>query len=432
MNLDNQKHSPSVMAFFKPFAAGILITVIAALLVYQLPPIKNRLGWRIDAAKTGLRVAVNPIGEMPTPVVMVVQQTGQADPLLTAEATGTAETGQTAQPEATVTPTAEPTAIPTPIPPRVDLPAPAYEKQDWNSCGPVALSMYLRYYGWEGDQFSISNVIKPIKEDRNVNIDELLYYVYNHVGWLNAYYRVGGNIDMLRELLAAGVPVMIEESFKLDQIYWNGDDQWSGHYRVVTSYDDNTKSFIVQDPYAGPNKIVSYADLDKSWKTFNRVFVLLYPWEKDAAVQAILGDLVDEEKSRQIAMETALAETKADPNDAFAWFNLGTNQIYFKNYSASAAAYDRAREIGLPQRMLRYQFGPFLAYFHTGRTEDLLGITEYALKVTPNSEEALMWRGWALYRDGRSGEAIFSFQKALEARANYQDAIYGLDFVKNN
>ena len=29
-------------------------------------------------------------------------------------------------------------------------------------------------------------------------------------------------------------------------------------------------------------------------------------------------------------------------------------------------------QCGLPQRMLRYQFGPFFAYFHTGRIDDLL------------------------------------------------------------
>jgi hypothetical protein len=34
-------------------------------------------------------------------------------------------------------------------------------------------------------------------------------------------------------------------------------------------------------------------------------------------------------------------------------------------YEEAALAYDKAREIGLPLRMFRYQFGPFLAYFHS-------------------------------------------------------------------
>jgi hypothetical protein len=43
--------------------------------------------------------------------------------------------------------------------------------------------------------------------------------------------------------------------------------------------------------------------------------------------------------------------------NAFAWFNQGTNLTYFQRYSEAAQAYDTARSIGLPQRLLRYQFG---------------------------------------------------------------------------
>ncbi len=54
--------------------------------------------------------------------------------------------------------------------------------------------------------------------------------------------------------------------------------------------------------------------------------------------------------------------------------------VYFEKYSLAAGAYDKARESGLPQRMLRYQFGPFFAYFNVNRLDDLLELTEYALK----------------------------------------------------
>jgi len=82
--------------------------------------------------------------------------------------------------------------------------------------------------------------------------------------------------------------------------------------------------------------------------------------------------------------------------------------------------------------MLRYQFGPFLAYFHTLRTDDLMTLSEYALKITPNSEEAMLWRGWGMYRLGRKQEALDLFQKALEARPGYPDATYALNFVQKN
>ena len=73
--------------------------------------------------------------------------------------------------------------------------------------------MYLQYYGWAGDQKLIAADIKPIPEDRNVNVEELVYFARNRAGWLQIEYRVGGNIDQLKKFIAAGIPVMIEEEF---------------------------------------------------------------------------------------------------------------------------------------------------------------------------------------------------------------------------
>jgi hypothetical protein len=86
-------------------------------------------------------------------------------------------------PVASATPfdTPTPALSPTPLPGSVKLPSPRWEGQDWNNCGPAALAIHLRFFGWEGDQFTISDEIKPIRADRNVNVDELLVYVYNNV-----------------------------------------------------------------------------------------------------------------------------------------------------------------------------------------------------------------------------------------------------------
>ena len=86
----------------------------------------------------------------------------------------------------------------------------------------------------------------------------------------------------------------------------------------------------------------------------------------------------------------------------------------------------------LPQRMLRYQFGPFITYWNLGRIDDLSALADYALEITENSEEALLWKGWALYRQGKRQEAIDSFQAALDAHPNYGDAQYAINYVYNN
>jgi len=82
--------------------------------------------------------------------------------------------------------------------------------------------------------------------------------------------------------------------------------------------------------------------------------------------------------------------------------------------------------------MLRYQFGPFFAYFNTGRMDDLRTLIDYALARTPNAEEAWLWRGWAYYRDGDDREAEASFRQALAENPNYLDANLALEFLRND
>ncbi|MDX1435750.1 MAG: C39 family peptidase, partial [Anaerolineales bacterium] len=329
------------------------------------------------------------------------------------------------------TPTATPTLVPTPLPERVSLTTPLYETQDWNNCGPATLSLYLKYYGWEGDQFEISDLLKPERSDRNVNVEELTFWSRNHTGWLNTEFRVGGDIELLKKFIAAGIPVMIEEGTHLDSTYWPNDDRWAGHYLLLTGYDDATQTFNSQDTYYGADLPVAYDTLDANWKSFNRVYILIYPPDRDQEVKAILGPHWDVDYNRQYALETAQSEIDADREDGFAWFNLGSNLVYFERYSEAAKAFDQARTLDLPQRMLRYQFGPFFAYFHSGQTDDLLALTEYALQRTPNAEEALLWHGWGLYRQGDVNGALSNFRAALEANRFYQDAIYALEFISS-
>jgi len=400
--------------FIAKFTAGALSAVLFLLLVYQLPPVKSSLGWRVDFTLTYLRGILYPADRMPTP---------RPSPTLDRQAV--------LIPTATQQPATAPAPTPTPLPPAVKLDPPGFEQQTLNNCGPAALAGYLRYFGWEGDQTAVAEVVKEKTEDRNVNVEELAYFVRTHAGWLHMEYRVGMGLEQIKRFLAAGIPVVIEETFLMDAGFWPNDDLWAGHYLLITGYNDTTGVVTTQDTYYGPNRPVTYADLDRNWKAFNRVLLLVYPPEQAETVRAILGPDWDPDANRRRALLAAEAETRADPQDAFAWFNVGTNLVYFDRSEEAAQAYDTARSLGLPQRMLRYQFGPFLAYFHSGRTDDLLALTRYALQRTPNAEEALLWHGWALYRQGDIAGAEADFRKALDANATYQDAKYALQFLGN-
>lgn len=407
--------------------AFILVLPLFAALVYQLPPVKTRLSWRVDVAMTYLRNVINPVGAMPTPL---------PQPGLAVTIYPTATPSEGAEPRDTLTPTAGPTATPTltptAIPGAVQLISPAWEKQTPNNCGPATLSLYLKTFGWQGDQEDISALLKPQTDDRNVNVEELVYYVRNQAGWLNAEYRVGGDIELLKSFLAAGLPIMIEEGFILDTSYWPDDDKWAGHYLLLTGYDDSTQTFIAQDTYLGPDREVPYSAVKQNWQAFNYVYIMVYRPEQEEMVKTLLGEDWDPDVNRQRALEKAQAQTQSQGSNPFAWFNLGSNLVYFERYNEAARAYDTARQLGLPQRMLRYQFGPFFAYFFSGRNEDLLALVDYALQRTPNSEEALLWRGWGKYRAGKTSDAIADFQAALQENPFYQDAQYALDFVTAN
>lgn len=400
------------MSFRRIWPFALIGLLFAAFLVYLIPSVKERVDWRVSAAVAYVRNWLVPVGDLPAPEVVSTQVS--ADPTV-----------------ATITPVA-PTAtlqfIPTPLPAAIQLTPPAHETQGPNNCGPATLAMYLRYYGWEGTQEDIAEEIKPISADRNVNPDELKYYADNWAGYFRTMFRVGGDIELLKQLLAAGFPVMIEEG----EIILNqgpNDDNWAAHYLLLTGYDDATGLFTYQDSFRGANQTRTYNEIDEFWQQFNRIYFLVYLPEREEELRLILGDDWDEAANRQHALEVAQTEINADPSNAYVWFNLGMNQVFFEDYGAAAASFDQARTIGLPMRMLRYQFGPFFAYYNINRMDDLVELIDYALAVTPNSEDVLLWRGWALVRQGDTNGAIEQFRLAQEANPKSFYVTQALNFM---
>ena len=398
--------------------AGFLLLSV---LVYQIPNVKSAVDWRTEKFGLYMKNVLNPPGPVPT-----------ALPTTTAPANLPTQP-PTTTPEPALTPTspASPTAASAPLPAQVTLDPPAWEQQTPNNCGPATLSMALRMYGWTGTQAEIADQIKPVLQDRNVNPEELAWYVRNNAGWLNIEYRVAGDLPLLKRLLAARYPVIVESVTSLDpnDALGPNDDLWAAHYLLLTGYDDAAQTFTVQDSYHGANLTVAYSQLETDWKAFNNLYIVFYLPQEQAELQSILGADWDADANRQRALELAQAETQAAPQDTFAWFNLGSNLVYFERYNDAANAYDKSREIGLPLRMFRYQFGPFIAYFQSNRNDDLLALTDYARGVTEMSEETWLWYGWALYRKDDFKGARAAWNKALEIRPGYVDAQYALNFL---
>jgi hypothetical protein len=299
--------------------------------------------------------------------------------------------------------------------------------QTWNNCGPATLAMNMNYFGFAISQAEIGASLRPYADDKNVSPDELAAYARTR--GLHAQVRVNGDTGLLRQLLDGGIPVLIETWHEPEP------DDGMGHYRLLTGYDDASQEWIAYDsfdatgvdpkqPYAGIR--VPYARMDHLWKVFNRLYVIVYPDTLAPTVQRILGQDMDYTAMWRRALEEAQAMTEARPGDAYAWFNLGTDFVALGNYDQAATAYDQARRVGLPWRMLWYQFGPFQAYYGTGRFDEVIALADATLQTTDDIEEIYYWKGLALNAQGRIEAARDAWKRALVLNPGYTDAAAAL------
>lgn len=391
--------------------------------------------------------AANPFLGKPTIAVTIISEpantpTAMAMTSLAAAPTNTpvVSASNTLVASATKTPTASPTNTPTATPmPTPQLPISAtlppitHTRQTWNNCGPATISMALLYFGQFGDQADAASFLKPDPEDKNVSPHELAAYAQS-LG-LSTQLRVGGDLARLKRLIAAGFPVVVETWF----IPEPGDQM--GHYRLLTGYDDNARHFIAQDSYNGPNVRLNYDALDELWRVFNRVYLVVYEPAQESELVAILGAELDDQVMYTRALETAQEEVinpstecvayeDCADSTAFSWFNVGTSLNAVGQHQDAAAAYDQARLLGLPWRMLWYQFGPYETYYAAGRFDDVITLATATLNVVDNLEESHYWRGMAFLAQGNAGRARADFEAAVKYNPNFSPASEALESLQ--
>ncbi len=405
------------------FISGMIVLCLLAGVLYNLPPVHERLAWRVDNLRVAIKRSLNP----PEQVVFVPQE--QVDAIVNATLTALALTPtQALPPGPTVTPpaSATPSLTPTPIPASVALNGIRHEYQKFNNCAPASLSMVLSYWGWSGDQFETRLYLRPSFEidDKNVNAFEIVDFVEKQTEF-DALWRVGGDLELLKRLLAGGFPVLIEKGLHPH------DDAWMGHYQIINGYNDAKGQFLVYDSYEGPPESygVPYDVIAQFWRHFNFTYVVIFPPERAAEVQSILGPDSDPQTNFQSAAELALQEANSlsGREQFFAWYNRGTNLVYLQDYAGAAQAYDNAfavyatlSEAERPWRILWYQDGPYAAYYRTGRYQDVINLAHTALVTVdkPVLEETYYWRGLAKEALGDRQGAIEDLTRAFTLNPN--------------
>jgi tetratricopeptide (TPR) repeat protein len=341
----------------------------------------------------------------------------------------------TATPALAILPTITP-APPTPTPalfapagPSARLSGLRHEWQTWNNCGPATLAMLLSFFGSSLDQAAVGSVLRLSPDDKNVSPQEMADYARGQ-GY-SATLLIDGSADLLRTLVSNGIPVLVETWHEAEP------NDGLGHYRLVVGYDDAAQQWLLYDSYDASNLVSSdayqgiqmaYPQLEAWWKVFNRAMLLIYPPEKEALVGAILAGHDDEpDEMWQAAALRAEDETLAAPDDAFAWFNLGSSLTSLGRFEEAANAFDRARNLGLPWRMLWYQFAPFEAYLAVDRAQETLALTNSVIADTASIEEVYYWRGRALAALGDEVGSQAAFRQALLLNPTYGPALAAVE-----
>ena len=332
-----------------------------------------------------------------------------------------------------------PTVTPVPIPAAARLEGITHQFQEWNNCGPATLAMTLSYFGIRTNQTTTAAVLKPNPEDRNVSPEEMAAYVNNQTD-LQALTRVNGDTYTIRRLIANGFPVILEIGIDPPgEFRWLG---WYGHYMLVVAYDDAQQQFWVYDSWLGTSdeplqnadadgRDLPYADVDAYWPHFNRNYIVLYEPARATEVAEIIGDNMDDAVMWQNALQTVRAETAAAPDNAFNWFNLGTAYNTLGQYQEAAGAFDQALAIGLPWRMLWYQFGPYEAYYQNGRYDDVILLADVTLENRPYFEESFYYKGLAEEALGNLADAQENLQLAADFNPNFTPAAAALSQIQN-
>ncbi len=408
--------------------------------LYYVPPIHSRLAWRLDNLRTRITYMIKP------PDQAVFQPGGNTTLTIeTVIATTRAEYALTLTPQATQAPNSGPTPMPTvtsiPLPATVSLQGVKYEDQHnrWNYCGPANFSMALTFWGWKGNRDVIGQAVKPSDKDKNVMPYEFQDFISANVPGMTSILRYGGDVEVLKRLIAGGFPVVVEKGiYEYDT---TGKISWMGHYVFTTGYDERDQTFLTQDSYnAGPNHKVPFSEFMDGWRSFDYVFVVVFPTNRQNDVTNLLGSYSDETWALRHSIETATRDIQSLSGIPlyFAWFNMGTSHVELQEYFDAATAYDQAYQVygtleknysTLPFRMLWYQTGPYKAYYYTNRFSDVINFATSTLEDTmkaPELEESLLWRGRALYMAGDTQGAVKDYRAALKIHPKWAPALQAL------
>lgn len=126
----------------------------------------------------------------------------------------------------------------------LDVPYEKYAGYNW--CLPASGAMTFKYFGMDISQAQIAS--KVIKNGSS-SVFRFISFARN-LGFEVAYQSK--TIEEIKVLLEEDIPVIAVQNYSLTLPY--------SHARVIIGFDDETQEVITNDPTAGKDYIISYAD----------------------------------------------------------------------------------------------------------------------------------------------------------------------------
>jgi tetratricopeptide (TPR) repeat protein len=240
------------------------------------------------------------------------------------------------------------------------------------------MSMALSYYGINESQQTLGQLLRPYQnsigdnDDKSVTLQELVEIApkYN----LTAYRRPAGNAQIIKQFIAADIPVIART--------WLKPDDDIGHFRVIKGYDQT--GFFQDDSLQGKNLHYTYDVFDSIWKKYNYEYLVLIPSDKLQIAQAILGPDLNEKLSWQKAVDLSLQELNTNSTDTYARFNLSVAYYHIGEYQKSVDEFEKIQNL-ISFRTLWYQIEPIYSYMELRSYDKVMEITD---KILNNNNRA--------------------------------------------
>ena len=253
-----------------------------------------------------------------------------------------------------------------------------YQPQNLNNCGPVTAMSVLSHYGVRVSQAQAANALKDSPQDPQVSSLELYDYLTSF--GLRGVIRYGGSPELIRELVAAGFPVVVQQRLQ------SGSN--TAHFRTVYGY--TSGSLLSSDPLLGPSLRLSDSTFQSLWRYYNGEYLVMYRPAQESKIRAILGDDYSVAGNWQRILKLEQQNVKRAPSDPYFWWGLGKAQLRLGNAQAAARSFDKAVNIGVPAEYFLYRQEAFEAWNRVGEFQKTLDRASLAARrFDKNSKELL-------------------------------------------